>query len=95
MTNAIISSIAVATAAVPRGYTPLTPAPSATRAPEPILWQDVEARFSFDKELSQIIITLCDAGTGEVIQQIPPEKVLQFAQFLLRNLTGKLLDARA
>jgi len=92
MVNAIISSIAAAIPALPRGAVGASAAAAVT---VPLARSNIEARLSFDKELAQIIITLCDKETGEVVRQIPPEQVLQFAQFLLENSTGKVLDARA
>jgi hypothetical protein len=62
--------------------------------PKPLGRNNIEARFSFDEELSQIVITLRDSDSGQVIRQIPPEKVLRFAEFLLRT-TGRIVDARA
>jgi len=92
MTNAIISAVIAPGPALPGG-------PSAPRAPAPapksLGRQNIEARFSFDKELAQVIITLRDTETGEIVRQIPPEKVLHFAQFLLEQLTGRVLNARA
>jgi len=91
-TNAIISAMTAPGAALFRG---LPAARASAPAPKSPGNQNVEAQLSFDKELSQIIITLCDAQTGEVVQQIPPRQVLQFAQFLLEQSTGKMFNARA
>lgn len=92
MITAITSSILAANPALASGS---TAASAPARPSAPLGGHNIEARLSFDKELAQIIITLCDRDTGEVVRQIPPEKVLQFAQFLLQRSTGRLLDARA
>ncbi len=91
MTTAIIPAI------IAPGPTPqvgLYSAVAAAPAPRPLGHGNVEARFSFNEELAQIVVTLRDVDTGEVVRQIPPEKILQFAEFLLKR-TGRILDARA
>jgi hypothetical protein len=92
MTNAIISPIIASAAAVVTGG--VMPARATAPAPKPLGRNNIEARFSFNEELAQIVITLRDTNSGEVVRQIPPEKVLQFAEFLLKT-TGRILDARA
>jgi hypothetical protein len=63
-------------------------------APRPLGRSNIEAELSYREELAQIVITLRDTESGQVVRQIPPEQVLQFAQFL-RETNGRILDACA
>ncbi|HSV30819.1 MAG TPA: flagellar protein FlaG [Atribacteraceae bacterium] len=52
---------------------------------------DIEARFSVHEKSREIMVTLLNRDTKEVIRQIPPEKVLDMlAQ--LKELVGILFD---
>lgn len=91
MTNAIMPAAIVPSAALTDAAAPRRPAASVRQS---FGRDNLEARYSFNEELAQIIVTLRNVDTGEVVRQIPPEKILQFAEFLLRR-TGRILDARA
>lgn len=48
-------------------------------------------RFENDGRSKELVITLVDSDSGEVIRQIPPEEVLGASENLA-NLRGSLLD---
>jgi flagellar protein FlaG len=56
--------------------------------------ENIQATYDYDKDLNQIIIKLRSEDTGEVIQQIPPEKIINLiASFM--NSVGKSIDKEA
>lgn len=48
-------------------------------------------RFENDEQSKQLIISLVDADSGELIRQIPPEELIGISE-KLTNLRGSLLD---
>ncbi|HSR53875.1 MAG TPA: flagellar protein FlaG [Acidobacteriota bacterium] len=51
-------------------------------------------RFRLNREAERIYIEVVDRSTGEIVKQIPPERLLRLAESL-RQLTGNLLDESA
>ena len=47
--------------------------------------QNQELTFSFDQEKRRTVMRLVDRTTGEVIAQLPPERVLKMARTLMRR----------
>ena len=77
---------------------PLKPAADATTAtthPRQSLPEidNLQARFEYDRALHQIIIKLVREETGEVVTQIPSEKVQSLILGLLQRM-GMNLDVR-
>jgi flagellar protein FlaG len=54
----------------------------------------VETRITLDKSTSQMIVGVYNADTNELIREIPPEKVREMAENLLK-LVGSQMDTRA
>ncbi|MGE4543767.1 MAG: flagellar protein FlaG [Pedobacter sp.] len=48
-------------------------------------------RFENDEQSKQLVISLVDADSGELIRQIPPEELIGISE-KLTNLRGSLLD---
>jgi hypothetical protein len=53
----------------------------------------VEAQFDFNRELSQLIITIKRSDTGEVIRQIPPKEVISFLEGIMKSV-GAVIDGK-
>jgi hypothetical protein len=70
-----------------------TPAASAAPAAAATLPPALEITYSFDKELNQIIFTLSRPDTGQVVRQVPPNAVLEFAAYI-RQQTAPAMDAK-
>ena len=51
----------------------------------------IEARFSIHQPTREIVVTLVNRDTGEVVRQIPPEKLLDMVA-RLRELAGLFVD---
>lgn len=51
------------------------------------------AQFDYDKEAHQLIIRLKRGDTGEVVQQIPPEHIIDFLKSVMKQV-GALIDAK-
>ncbi len=47
---------------------------------------NIMASFEYDQHLKQVIITLKNNNTGEVIQQFPNEKVLRVLEGIMQSL---------
>lgn len=54
-----------------------------------------DLKFRVDQETDQVVVTVVDSQSGEVIRQIPSEEVLAVARSLDRAQPGLLLDAKA
>ena len=65
----------------------LLPIPSRARAA-------LAASYQYDKRIRQVVITLVSADTGEVVVELPPEKVLDLEAALL-NTVKQMLDSKA
>lgn len=55
---------------------------------------NIEARFSVHKETGQVIVRLLNTKTGDIIREIPPERLLDLVT-KMRELVGMLIDERA
>ena len=51
-------------------------------------------QFRLDESSGRVIVSICDAETGEVIRQVPGEEALRIAQDLENRLSG-MLDEKA
>lgn len=51
-------------------------------------------RFQEDSVSGRVVVSVIDAETGEIVRQIPPEKVVRLAESLARY-NGMLLGERA
>ncbi|MEN3186781.1 MAG: flagellar protein FlaG [Atribacterota bacterium] len=51
----------------------------------------IEARFSVHQPTHAIVVTLINRDTGEIVRQIPPEKLLDMVA-RLRELAGLFVD---
>jgi flagellar protein FlaG len=51
-------------------------------------------QFRLDESSGRMIVSICDAETGEVIRQVPGEEALRIAQDLENRLSG-MLDEKA
>lgn len=51
------------------------------------------AQYDYNDELHQVIITLQRSDTGEVIQQLPAEQVINLLQGMMERL-GQMVDRR-
>lgn len=47
-------------------------------------------QFRIDESTGQMIVSICDSETGEVIRQVPGEEALRIAQNLENRLSGML-----
>jgi flagellar protein FlaG len=47
-------------------------------------------QFRVDESTGQMIVSICDSETGEVIRQVPGEEALRIAQNLENRLSGML-----
>jgi flagellar protein FlaG len=47
-------------------------------------------QFRLDESTGRMVVSICDAETGEVIRQVPGEEALRIAQDLERSLSGML-----
>jgi flagellar protein FlaG len=47
-------------------------------------------QFRVDESTGRMIVSICDAETGEVIRQVPGEEALRIAQDLENRLSGML-----
>lgn len=56
--------------------------------------QPLQASFRFDDLARQAVVTLLRPETGEVVRQIPPEKILSLIVYL-RGVTAASFDRRA
>ena len=57
------------------------PATGPARKPEGAPVRPLQASFRFEELARQVVITLVDTRTNEVVQQIPPEKVLKLISY--------------
>jgi hypothetical protein len=87
---------------MPAVQTPLPPQPveqAAVASPEHsphaiVLEQDqMVASYDYDTDIHQVIITLRRQGSGEVMQQIPSEQIVNLLQGVMERL-GAVLDRR-
>jgi flagellar protein FlaG len=51
-------------------------------------------QFRLDETTGRMVVSICDAETGEVIRQVPGEEALRIAQDLETHLSG-MLDEKA
>jgi uncharacterized FlaG/YvyC family protein len=51
------------------------------------------ASYDYDTDIHQVIITLRRQGSGEVMQQIPSEQIVNLLQGVMERL-GAVLDRR-
>jgi flagellar protein FlaG len=58
-----------------------------------ILSSETNLRMHYDDDIHQVIITVVDAGTEQVIRQIPSEELVSFAKNFDQYL-GALYDGR-
>lgn len=47
-------------------------------------------QFRLDESTGQMVVSICDAETGEVIRQVPGEEALRIAQNIEARLNGML-----
>ncbi len=64
---------------------PAAPAPAARPAAPPA-FDTVNVNFAYDREINRVVVTLYRADTGEVIREIPPEKIRHFIASMLEML---------
>lgn len=64
------------------------------RRPAGVAQQPLSASFRFDEELRQVIITLVRPETGQVVRQVPPDKVLSLIANL-QEAAKRALDRQA
>ena len=55
---------------------------------------DVQARFSVHKATGQILVKIIDTRTGQVLREIPPEKMLNLA-YSMEHMLGLVMDEKA
>jgi flagellar protein FlaG len=51
-------------------------------------------QFRVDESTGQMVVSICDASTGEVIRQVPGEEALRIAQ-RIENQLSTMLDEKA
>ncbi len=54
-----------------------------------------ELEFSFDEQTRQVIITVHDADTGDVVRQIPSEEFIKMARHLQETESSAIFDNEA
>ena len=80
-----ISSLAPAAALLPAPNA-AAPAPGGTAPPAGVsLPPTLEITYDFNRELRQIVFTLRRPDTGQVVRQVPPRAVLEFAAYIMRQ----------
>lgn len=55
---------------------------------------NVQAKFSVHKATKEIMVKIVDTRTGQVLREIPPEKMLDLAA-AMRELLGLVVDKKA
>ncbi|MCR4427031.1 MAG: flagellar protein FlaG [Firmicutes bacterium] len=55
---------------------------------------DIQAKFSVHRATGQIVVRLENRRTGELIREIPPEKLLDLVA-KMREMMGRFVDDRA
>lgn len=55
---------------------------------------NVQAKFSVHKATKEIMVKIVDTETGQVLREIPPEKMLDLAA-AMRELLGLIVDKKA
>ncbi|MHB9143839.1 MAG: flagellar protein FlaG [Symbiobacteriia bacterium] len=55
---------------------------------------DVQARFSVHKATGQILVKIVNTRTGQVLREIPPERMLDLASSM-EHMLGLVVDAKA
>jgi len=88
----------VADTAAPAINTAAVPQAAPVKAPiseSPVLLEhgNLKGSFEYDKNLNQVIIILRSEQTGEVVQQFPPESVLNMLSRMMESL-GNTVDAK-
>jgi uncharacterized FlaG/YvyC family protein len=53
---------------------------------------DVDVSFRVAHDPEQIVVVYRNAQTGEVVNQVPSEAIIQLAEFFQREATGALFD---
>ena len=83
-----LSGLAPVAALLPANQSP-APAPNAPTAagPQVVVLPTLEITYDFNRELNQIIFTLRRPDTGQVVKQVPPRAVLEFAVYILHKTT--------
>jgi uncharacterized FlaG/YvyC family protein len=56
---------------------------------------EIDVSFRVAHDPNQIVIVYRNAQTGEVVNQIPSEAIIQLAEFFQREATGALVDKGA
>lgn len=101
---------AAATAERPTGASQALPRPPQDSASEQLSTQEVKnavaalndvfqqanvsVRYSFDDNTDDLVITLVNSDTDEVLRQIPPDQILKMRQHL-QELMGMMFDGTA
>jgi len=64
------------------------PKPQVAGGPAPAapVFDTVNINFSYDKSIKQVVVTLYDAHTGEVVREIPAEKIRHFIACMMEML---------
>jgi flagellar protein FlaG len=89
---------------------PAAPEPRQSRAAPPVEIPKIESvtrqidsylrsinrslQFRLDQATGQMVVSICDAETGEVIRQVPGEEALRIAQ-RIENQLSTMLDEKA
>lgn len=55
---------------------------------------NISVRYSFDEDTDDLVITLVDRDTDEVLRQLPPDQILKMRQ-RLQELMGLMFDGTA
>jgi len=55
---------------------------------------DTGMRFEIDKDTHQIVVSIVDSATGDVLRQIPSEEVLHVAK-MIAQFQGNLVNVKA
>ena len=55
--------------------------------------ENLDISFGYNKKLDKVFINVVDKNSGEVIQKLPSEEAMKFAEGM-HDLIGKLLDKK-
>ncbi len=50
-------------------------------------------RFETKESVNKLVVSLVDAESGELVRQIPPESLLEMAEYL-KELSGNIVDSQ-
>jgi len=62
--------------------------PTRPSLPAEPAFDTVNISFSYDKAIRQIVATLYRADTGEIVREIPPEKIRRFVAGMLEMISA-------